>query len=234
MTMAQDRANRLTRLGLAITHYHLVLGSENVTGWATGVTHYSHGTAQAHVSSVWKLLNDNTRFGGWWPADRPGLFFKPFQPTPDEARDLFGPADRLPLFEAVFHDSVVAADRWEFGLMKVAGAERSRFARSLLYGTPTMWNLDRKELARTGTWLKAAQDDFRTAHGWGTPVALTDFKWLSDDHLVQQVRYADGRVLIANLGDSIWQGLKPDCVRLARSGHADTDMCPPVDPAPFK
>ena len=234
MTMAQDRVNRLARLRLAIDRYHLLVGSENVTAWATGVTHFSHGTAQAHAASVWKLLNDNTRFGGWWPAGRPALFFKPFQPTPDEMRALFGPADRLPLYEAVFHDSVVTADRWEFGLMKVAGAERSRFAHSLLYGTPTMWNLDRKELARTGTWLKAAQDDFKAAHGWGTPVALTGFQWLSDDHLVQRVSYADGRVLIANFGEAAWQGLKPDCVRLVRSGRADTDLCPPADPAPFK
>ncbi len=233
MTMARDRVNRLDRLGLAITRYHLVVGSENVTAWATGVTHFSHGTAQAHASSVWKLLNDD-RFAGWGPPERPNVFFKPFQPTPDEARALFGPGDRLPLYEAVFHDSVVAADRWEFGLMKVTGMERSRFAHSLLYGTPTMWNLDRKELARVGPWLKAAQDDFKTAHGWGMPIALTGFAWLSDDHLVQQATYADGRVLIANFGETDWQGLKPDCVRLVRSGHAKTDMCPPADPAPFK
>ena len=233
MTQAQDRANRLARMRLAIDTYHLVLGSENVTAWASGVVHYSHGTAEAHAGALWPIQNDRARFGGWWPKDRPPIFLKPFQPTPAEARLLFGPADRLPLFEAVFHDSVVAADRWEVGLMKVAGMERSRFARSLLYGTPTMWNLDRTELARVGPWLKAAQDDFRTAHGWGTPVALTGFRWLSDDHLVQQATYADGRVLIANFGAVPWQGLAPDCVRLAR-GKQTADMCPPADPAPFK
>ena len=118
--------------------------------------------------------------------------------------------------------------------MKVAGLERSRFAHALLYGTPTMWNLDRKELARTGAWLKAAHDDFKTAHGWGAPVALIGFSWLSDDHLVQETRFADGRRLIANFGTVPWQGLAPDCVRLVRAGHAEVDMCPPADPAPFK
>ena len=232
MTMAHDRDNRLARMDLAIRRYELVLGSENVTAWAAGVTHYSHGTAQAHVAGIWKLLNDRARFGGWWPSDRPAIFFKPFQPTADESRQWFGAADRLPLFEAVFHDSVVASDRWEFGLMKVAGMERTRYARSLLYGTPTMWNLDRRELARVGPWLKAAQGDFHAAHGWGTPAALTGFRWLGDDHLVQQVTFADGRVLIANFGAAPWQGLKADCVRLARP-HPAADMCPPPDPAPF-
>ncbi|ESQ83229.1 hypothetical protein AEAC466_13335 [Asticcacaulis sp. AC466] len=233
MTQAKDRANRLTRLNQGIDTYHLVIGSENVTAWSSGVAHYSHGTAQTHALAIWPLLSDK-RFNGWWPGERPPLFFTPFTPTADEARSLFGAADRLPLFEAVFHDSVVAADRWEFGLMKVKGEERRRFARALLYGTPTMWNLDRRELARVGPWLKAAQDDFRTAHGVDTPVALTGFDWLTPDRLVQQTTYADGRVLTANFGDAPWQGLASDCVRVARPKTPPVDLCPPADPPAFK
>jgi hypothetical protein len=233
MTMARDRQNRLDRLGLGIVRYKLVLGSENVTAWSTGVTHYSHGTAQAHVSPVWKIQRDKTRFGNWWPAGRPAFFFAPLKLTPDEARAVFGPADRLPLFEAVFHDSMVSSDRWEFGLMKVAGAERQRFARALLYGAPTMWSLDRTELKRVGPWLKSAQDEFVAAHGIKAPDALTGFTWLTPDHLVQQVSYADGRGLIANFGTTPWQGLLADCVRLTRSSVV-TDLCPPADLAPYK
>ncbi len=233
MRMAADRANRLARMKLGIDTYHLVIGGENVTAWSSGVNHYSHGTAQAHVGAVWAIQSNRERFGGWWPQDRPSLFFAPFQPTTDEARTLFGPADRLPLFEAVFHDSVVASDRWEFGMMKVAGGERRRFARSLLYGTPTMWELDRRELVRVGTWLKAAQDDFRVAHGVDTPVALIDFAWLTPDHQVQQATYADGRILVANFSDRAWQGLEPDCVRVSRPGQPSADLCPPTDPAPY-
>lgn len=233
MTMSKDRDNRLARLGLGASQFHLVLGSENVTAWSAGVAHYSHGTAQAHVSAVWPLLRDK-RFGGYWPPERQAIYFAPFQPTADEARALFGPVDRLPLFEAVFHDGVVAMDRWEFGMMKVAGEERSRFARSLLYGTPTMWNLDRRELMRVATWLKAAHDDFQEVHGVETPVALTGFEWLTADRTVQQVSYADGRVVTANFGQSAWQGLPPDCVRFHASNRPPIDLCPPPDLAPFK
>ena len=233
MTMSRDRDNRLARLGLGISRFHLVLGSENVTAWSASVAHYSHGTAQAHVSAVWPLLRDK-RFGGYWPPERQAIYFAPFQPTADEARALFGPADRLPLFEAVFHDGVVAMDRWEFGMMKVAGQERHRFARSLLYGTPTMWNLDRRELARVGIWLKAAHDDFQDVHGVATPVALTGFAWLTPDRMVQRATYGDGRVIIANLGQSPWQGLAPDCVRVSGPNRPSSDLCPPPDPAPFK
>jgi hypothetical protein len=232
MTKARDRANRLARMALAIDRFHLVLGSENVTAWSAGVTHYSHGTAQAHVSAVWSLQKNKTRFGGYWPEDRPAFYFKPIQLTAHEVRALFGPADRLPLFEAVFHDSVVATDRWEFGLMKVAGEERQRFARSLLYGTPTMWQLDQRELARVGKWLQAAQNDFNAAHGSETPVALTGFSWLTADHLVQQATYADGRTLTANFGDTAWHGLDSECVRVTWVSRPAIDLCPPVAPQP--
>jgi len=234
MSMAKDRQNRLARLGMAIDRYKLVLGSENVTAWSSVVTHYSHGTAEAHVSPLWGLQRDRARFGGYWPPERPPLFFKPIALTPDEDRLLLAPADRLPLFEAAFHDSVVAADRWEFGLMKVTGEERHRFARSLLYGTPTMWNLDQKELKRVGAWLKAAEDDFEAAHGWEAPVALTGFAWRTADHLVQQTTWADGRIIVANFGSKTWQGLGPDCVGVSSPGQKPFKLCPPKSPAPFE
>ena len=49
-------------------------------------------------------------------------------------------------------------------------------------------------------WLKAAQDDFRIAHGWDAPVALTGFRWETPDRLVQTATYADGRRITANFG----------------------------------
>jgi hypothetical protein len=65
-------------------------------------------------------------------------------------------------------------------------------------------------------------------------VALTGFRWLTDDRLVQQTTYADGRVLTANFSGAPWQGLGPDCVRVALPGQAPADMCPPADPPAFK
>ena len=80
--MANDRANRLARMRLAIGSYKLVLVSENVNAWSSDVTHYSHGTAQAYVAAVWPLLKDRQRFGGWWLPDRPGIIFKPITSHP--------------------------------------------------------------------------------------------------------------------------------------------------------
>lgn len=236
MTMSKDRSNRLARLDLAMRD-GLVIGSEDVHAWSAAVVHYSHGGAQSHLSAVWPIQADHKRFGGWWPSDHLPIFFAPFQPTPDEARLLFGPGDRLPLFEAVFHDSVISSDRWEFGLMKVSGVEGERFALSLLYGTPSMWALDQKELARIGPWLKAAQDDFRLAHGWDAPVALTGFRWETPDRLVQTATYADGRRITANFGAAPYDGLATNCVRVTRTGRnardqAAQDLCPPPLPQP--
>ena len=230
MMPARDRDNRLARLGMGIKQFYFVLGSEHVRAWSHGVTHYSHGSAQSHV--LWRIAADHQRFGGWGPPGRPGSFFQPIEFTPVEARAMFGAADRVPLFEAAFHDAVVSTDRWEYSLMKVRGLERLRFARALLYGTPTMWSLDQLELTRAGVWLKAAHDDFRIAHGWDAPVALTGFAWLTADRLVQQTTFADGRTIVGNFSDGAWDGLAPDCVRVTRLGQPSTTLCPPDMPPP--
>lgn len=114
--------------------------------------------------------------------------------------------------------------------MKVSGVEGSRFARALLYGTPTMWPLDRQELKRIGPWLKAAQNDFRLAHGWGAPVALTGFRWETPDHLVQTTVFADGGVLTANFGATPFEGIATNCVRVAKPATAPFNLCPPPLP----
>ncbi|KQV92100.1 glycoside hydrolase [Pelomonas sp. Root1237] len=227
MTKAQDRRNVLARLKLGMRKFGLVLGSENVTAWSADVTHYSHGTGQAHVAAFWPLLSDK-RFSGYWPPERPPIYFGRFTPTADEARALFEPADRLPLFDAVYHDALVTVDRWELSLTKVVGQEARRYARSLLYGVPTLWNLDRRDLASAAAWLKAAHDDFQAVHGVSAPVALTAFAWLTDDHSVQQVSYADGRAVTANFGSRAWQGLQPNCVRLSGRSVLPRTFCPPA------
>ncbi len=114
--------------------------------------------------------------------------------------------------------------------MKVRGMEAPRFATSLLYGTPTMWSLDSRELARSGAWLKAAHDDFRAVHSWLAPVALTGFAWQTPDHSVQTTHFADGRVITANFGPAAFDGLGPNCVRLAKPKAKPVDLCPPEAP----
>jgi hypothetical protein len=229
MTFARDRDNRLARLGLGASQYRFVLGSEHVRAWSHGVAHYSHGSAQAYARAIWRLLRDKERLGGWWPPERPASFFKPVALDAREARALFGAADQLPLFEAAFHDSVVSTDRWGFSLMRFEGLERQRFARALLYGTPTMWDLDKRELVRAGAWLKASHDAFRRAHGWNAPVALTGFAWLTTDRLVQQTTYADGRTIVANFTEAPWRGLGASCVRVTWPRERSVDLCPPED-----
>jgi hypothetical protein len=90
-----------------------------------------------------------------------------------------------------------------------------------------MWSLDGQELTRVGPWLKAAHDDFRIAHGWQTPAALTGFAWLTPDRLVQQTTFADGRTIVANFSNASWQGLDRDCVRVTWPRQASSDLCPP-------
>lgn len=226
MDRVRDRQNRLERMRSAIDDHDLVLGSEHVGGWAHGVTHYSHGGNSANLDAIWPLLRQRERFGGYWPEDRPRRYFQPAELTDAETEALFSPARRLPLFEAAFHDAMISTDRWEFGQAKFPALAPRRFALALLYGTPTLWHLDRRELARIAPQLRAAETAFREVHGTDAPAAMTGFEWVSNDRLVQRTSFADGLTVIANFSDAFRDGLEPDCVRAERDGESQI-VCPP-------
>lgn len=226
MSRARDRQNRIDRMRAAILDHGLVLGSEHVGGWAHGVTHYSHGGNSANLAAIWPVLRDRERMGGYWPEERPRRYFQPAELTEAEVEALFSPADRLPLFEAAFHDAVISTDRWEFGQAKFPALAPRRFALALLYGTPTLWHLDRRELDRVADRLLAAEAAFRRVHGTQAPAALTGFEWLSEDRLVQRTTFADGLTVTANFAVEARMGLGSNCVRAERTGGTMT-ICPP-------
>ena len=52
----------------------------------------------------------------------------------------------LPLYQVVFHDSLVSTDRWEMSLVKFSNLIQVRTLLQLLYNVPSMWSLDRQAI----------------------------------------------------------------------------------------
>jgi hypothetical protein len=223
MTRARDRENRMSRMR-AVVDAGFVLGSESAVGWSTPVVHFSHGNETITTDAYWALLADRARMGGWYPSDRPGLFFKPIELTEDERRELFDPTARVPLFQAVFHDSVVATDRWEMSLMKVPALAAPRTLLALLYGVPTLFSLDRRALREHGPRLTALARFFEPFHRKIATLPLVSFAYLSDDRRVQRARFGTDVEVIANFGEEERAGVRGGCVEV-RGGERAT-LCP--------
>jgi len=107
---------------------------------------------------------------------------------------------RLPLWELVYHDCVVAQWYWGDYNNKLPALWDRRDLWNALYGTPPMFMFNRK------IWT-THRDRFVQSYRTATPVAratgyseMLSHQWLTPDHAVQQTRFAGDVTVTVNFG----------------------------------
>ncbi|AKU19256.1 glycoside hydrolase [Luteipulveratus mongoliensis] len=228
MTKAGDRTNRLARMQGLSRDKHLVLGSETAGGWANQVLAFSHGSSTPVAPGLWPAERNKEAWGAYWPADRPGFFFKPATLPANVARAMFEPRYRVPLYETVLHDSVVSVDRWELSLYKLPAQQKSRILLAMLYNTPLNLVLDRAAIKEHGTQIAQLQKFFAQIQKAAGTEPMTDFRRLTKDGSVQQTSFGPALTMTANFGSTTYDGVAPGCVRAQTGGsHGESQtLCP--------
>jgi hypothetical protein len=117
------------------------------------------------------------------------------------ARFQVGHKYRLPLWELVYHDCVVAQWYWGDYNNKLPAIWDNRDLFNILYGTPPMFMFNRH------VW-KQNKDRFAQSYKDVCPVAravgyaeMTDHRFLTPDRDVQQTTFANGVTITVNFGD---------------------------------
>ncbi|HET9863909.1 MAG TPA: glycoside hydrolase [Steroidobacteraceae bacterium] len=221
MTVFRDRANRLQRLAMARAR-RVVLGSEQGTAWSVALIDFAHGAFSVRNEVLWA---ERKSFGRWWPPDRPGIFFNPVEPSAEFRASKFDPAFRLPLYEAAFHDVLVATDRWDLPMAQFPSQAATRQLLELLYGVPSIWAMDRRLLAQWRASLVPLLAFFQPLHERIATLPLTSFEWLTSDRLVQRTRFGEQVTLTANFAVAEFEGLPSRCIR-AVDGKDERTFCP--------
>ncbi|MEU3503308.1 glycoside hydrolase [Streptomyces hundungensis] len=226
MTMAQDRANRLARMGRlsdgtfdGARPTPLVLGSESAGSWANRVLAFDHGSGTPVDGRLWPMETghfdsapdqpkDDTAWGGYLPAAAPDTFFKPvrvsdFQPAhrtavADALKAMYDPAYRVPLYETALHGSLINVERWELPFGKLPEQKTTRALLAMLYNTPLNFVLSDKD--RRGEQnlreLAALQAYFAPLHEAAGTEELTSFAWLTADRAVQRTVFGGGTLTV--------------------------------------
>src|SRR5262249_31881664 len=83
-----------------------------------------------------------------------------------------------------------------------------------LYGVPSIWALDLKDLKVHGHRLKKLSTFFNRLHHAIALKPLTDFKWLTEDRLIQQVTFGDSLILTANFSQKPFENIPPESLRV--------------------
>ncbi|CAM5235848.1 hypothetical protein SXANM310S_04558 [Streptomyces xanthochromogenes] len=226
MTMAQDRANRLARMGRLTDGTYdgtrskpLVLGSESAGAWANQVLAFDHGSGTPVDGRLWPMENghfdsapdqpkDDTAWGGYMPQGAPDTFFKPvrvgdFTPehraaVADALKAMYDPAYRVPLYETALHGSLINVERWELPFGKLPEEKTTRALLAMLYNTPLNFVLSDKDRNDTQNVheLAVLQRYFAPLHRAAGTKELTSFDWLTSDRTVQRTVFGDGTLTV--------------------------------------
>ncbi|WP_342227788.1 glycoside hydrolase [Rickettsiella endosymbiont of Rhagonycha lignosa] len=227
MTREQDLNNRLERMRFICSAQKIVLGSETGLAWANPTSAYNNGAFLAFSAAFWPVLQDKKHFGVWWPNYAPKVLFQAYDAPAEFINASYNPRYRLPLYEAVFHDSVISTDRWELNELKIPAIRKTKALLQNLYNVPPIWVLDQKTLQKNKKYFVEYYNYFSPLHQMTGIEALTTFDWLTDDHLVQQTQFGNRLILTANFSDRSYENIGPHCIRAEWKEDGSTSLfCP--------
>ena len=203
MTRGESRHWKMELLRYMSQDLHLVTGSETGHDAAVPFVHYFEG-----------MLS----LGPYRVPDAGRQMQKIWTEVPERvARYQLGHEYRLPLWELVYHDCVVAQWYWGDYNNKLPALWPKRDLFNVLYGTPPMfmftrgfWDQNKDRFARS------YKDVCAVARKVGYAEML-DHRFLTVDRSVQQTRFGNGVIVTVNFGDKPFR--LADGTEVAPMGH---------------
>jgi hypothetical protein len=204
-TQQSDLQSRMARMAWIRDTYGAVIGTEGCSAGVAPAVHFAHGVMTPVIG--WgdpDLSNKQSKYylGAYYPPEEPQVFFKPV-PLKEEYRYIyFEPRFRLPLFQTVFHDSVIATHHWSFASLKAKDQVRTVELLELLYQVPPLYHLNVQEFQKRKAQIKRHYEFFSPLHRETALLPMTGFQWLTPDGTVQRTSFGDQLELVANFGSA--------------------------------
>ena len=202
-TQLDDMRARLARIAWIRDKHNMVVGSEGGAAYAAATLHFAHGMMTPVIGWGDPDMKNKTSpyyIGGYWPPEAPAIHVKQVPLKSCYLSLYFDPRFRLPLYQIVFHDSVVTTNHWHSGSLKFKNAVDTLALLELLYNVPPLYHLNTARFAKHKAWIKRHYAFFSPLHRQIGGQTMTDFEWLSDDKLVQRTKFGDTVEIFANFG----------------------------------
>jgi len=203
MTRSESRKWKMELLRFMSEEAKLVTGSETGHEASVPYLHYYEG-----------MLS----LGPFRVPDAGRRMAKIWHEVPERvAKFQVGHEYRLPLWELVYHDCVVAQWYWGDYNNKLPALWDKRDLFNALYGTPPMFMFNRD------LWNRS-KERFARSYRTTCPIAratgyaeMTDHRILTPDRSVQQSAFANGTTVTVNFGDEPYR--MPDGTIVKPMGH---------------
>jgi len=205
-TQEDDMNARLHRMAWIRDAYGLVIGSEGGAAYAAPVIHFAHGMMTPVFGWMDPDLRKNREseyfLGRSWPPDAPQAHVKQVPLKPRLRKYYYDPRFRLPLYQAVFHDSVVATHHWGSASLKFKDQVDTVELLELLYNVPPMYHMNLEEFEKHRATMKAHYAFFSPLHRELGLLPLTDFEWVTSDQMVQRTVFGGRVEMVANFAET--------------------------------
>lgn len=201
-SMEDDRNARAERIQYIIDEYNMVVGSEGGCWYLSDVIHFAQGIMTPVINWVDEDLrkNEDSEYflGKYWPVENPAAFTKQV-PMKDQYIHIYtDPRYRIPLYEIVYHDSIVISSHWQSGSLKFSNTVKTQALTEMLYGTMPLYNLNLEELEKHGDFINKFYSVFSPLHRKIATMPLTKFEILTDDRWVQKSTFGDSVEVVVN------------------------------------
>ena len=207
-TQLDDMNARLARIAWIRDKYNMVVGSEGGAAYSAPTLHFAHGMTLPVIGWGDPDMKSKTSpyyVGGYWPPEGPAIHIKQVPLKPNYLYHYYDPRFRLPLYQIVFHDSVITTHHWGSGSLKFENAIETLALLEQLYNIPPLYHLNIEEFSKHKSWIKRHYAFFSPLHRQIGGQAMTDFEWLSDDRLVQRTEFGDTVEIFANFGTDVFE-----------------------------
>jgi hypothetical protein len=198
---ADDVKARVDRLAWISETFRVVIGSEGGNSYAAGALHVAEGIFGPLFGWGDPDLKDRDSkyyLGGYYPPEGPRIFVQQVPMKEEYQYFYYDPRFRLPLYEIVFHDSVVTTHHWQNGSLKFDNVVDTVALTELLYMVPPMYHMNLDEFEKHREAMKKHYAFFSPLHREVGFSQMTDFHWLSSDRLLQCATFADKIEIVAN------------------------------------
>jgi len=188
MTRSESRHWKMELLRYMSQDMNLVTGCETGHDAAVPFVHYFEG-----------MLS----LGPYRVPDSGRQMQRIWQEVPERvAKYQLGHNYRLPLWELVYHDCVVAQWYWGDYNNKLPALWDKRDLFNILYGTPPMFMFSREFWEQNkDRFVRSYKDTCTVARAVGYS-EMVDHSFLTDDRNVQQTRFANGVTVTVNFGET--------------------------------
>jgi len=201
ISQAEDAQARIDRMAWISDTFGLIIGSEGGSSFAAGVIHVAEGMFGPVFGWGNPDMQDRDSeyyLGQYYPPDGPKVFVKQVPMKEQYQYFYYDPRFRLPLYETVFHDSVVTTHQWANSSHKYSNVLDTVALTELLYMVPPLYHMNLDEFDKHRETMKRHYEFFSPLHRKIGFAQMTDFNWLSADRMLQRTVFDDQVEIMVN------------------------------------